>query len=80
MKTLPGWALGCALVLFCLLAGAYIVPSITPVQAAPATDGVDGCTPIGTAGNSIMISRCVDEMDGTVLYVNNVGMIVVMAD
>lgn len=50
-----------------------LVETLPVVEAAaPVTDTAPPCDPIAATG-SIVISRCVDEETGTVLYVNNVG-------
>jgi hypothetical protein len=49
------------------------VPLVMPVQASTAP----ACTPIGSTGN-VVISRCEDEESGQVIYVNNIGFMVVV--
>lgn len=47
------------------------IPSVPRVQAAaPAATSM--CEPIGVVGN-VIISRCLDEETGIILYVNSAG-------
>jgi hypothetical protein len=46
-------------------------PLIMPVQASSAP----ACEPIGATGN-IVISRCEDDETGQVIFVNNIGFMI----
>lgn len=48
--------------------------TVPPVRAK-ASEPAPACTPIGATGN-IVISRCEDAQTGQVLYVNNIGFMV----
>lgn len=67
---------------YVLMTGLLVVASVALIwrvdfahAAAPVIDSAPPCTPIAATGN-IVISRCVDEETGQVLYVNNIGFMV----
>lgn len=58
------------------LAGYSLVEFTQPVAAAPADPAVPDCVAIGKSG-PLVVSRCEDEKNGQIIYVNNYGMMVI---